>query len=147
MGVVNASQIDRCARTLDRLTFIQQHANSHRFEIGNHTNSIVIAKHSVDRPFNACQNSTNECKCIFKVAERRGTIITSQNAQIIFQSYKYLFKPAHRAIIHVRMEIAHVQQREAIKRWRQLPEADVVVPDLDARGICLSAPIQSSQLE
>ena len=45
------------------------------------------------------------------------------------------------------MEVAHVQQREAIKRWRQLPEADVVVPDLDARGICLSAPIQSSQLE
>jgi hypothetical protein len=25
---------------LDRLTFIQQHANSHRFEIGNHANSI-----------------------------------------------------------------------------------------------------------
>ena len=50
MGVVNAGQIDRCTPTLDRLTFIQQHANSHRFEIGNHANSIVIAEHSVDRP-------------------------------------------------------------------------------------------------
>src|SRR5262252_6615127 len=95
MGVVNASQIDRCAPTLDWLTFIQQHASSHRFEIGNHANSIVIAEHSVDRPLNACQNSTNECKCIFKVAERRGTIITSQNAQIIFQSDKYLFKQCY----------------------------------------------------
>ena len=75
---------------------------------------------------------------IFKVAKRRGTIITSQNAQIIFQPDKYPFKPAHRAIIHVRMEVAHVQQ-EAIKRWRQLPEADVVVPDLDAQRLLVRA--------
>jgi hypothetical protein len=69
MSVVNASQIDGCAPTLDRLTFIHQHANPHRFEIGNHADSIVISEHTVDRPLNACQNSTNECKCIFKVAD------------------------------------------------------------------------------
>jgi hypothetical protein len=41
----------------------------------------------------------------------RGTIITSQNAQIIFQSDKYLFKTAHRAIIHVRL-VRHLDLKE-----------------------------------
>ena len=52
MGVVNASQIDRRAPMLDRLTFVEQHANPHRFEIGDHANGIVIAEHTVDRLFN-----------------------------------------------------------------------------------------------
>ena len=45
------------------------------------------------------------------------------------------------------MEVAHVKQREAVKRGRQLLEADIVEPNLHARGVGPSTPIQSRQLE
>jgi hypothetical protein len=45
------------------------------------------------------------------------------------------------------MEVAHMQEREAMKRWRQLFKAEIVVPDLHARGIGPSTPIQAGQLE
>ena len=71
----------------------------------------------------------------------------SKNTQIVAQIGKYLFQRAHGAIIHVGVEVANVKQRVAIKRGRQLLEADIVVPNLHARGVGPSTPIQSRQLE
>jgi hypothetical protein len=67
--------------------------------------------------------------------------------EIVTHVGKYLFQPAHRAIIHVGVEVADVKKREAIKRRRQLLGTDIVVPDLHARGIGSSAPIQTRELE
>src|SRR5947208_1233971 len=55
---------------------------------------------------------------ISKPAKRFAAIIAKQNTQIIAQGGKYLFQPAHRAIIHVGVEVTHMKQSEAIKCQR-----------------------------
>src|SRR6516165_2210790 len=70
-----------------------------------------------------------------------------RDTKIVTQGGQYRFQPAHRAIIHVGVEVGHMKQREAIKRRRQLLAADIVTADLYARSVGLSAPIQPRQFE
>ena len=110
MGVVNACQIDCGAPTRDRLTFVEEHANPHSFEIGDHADGIVIAEHAIDWPLDKRQHRPYARKRSFKRPKCSRAIIAGENTQVIFQAVEDFFHPPHRALIRVGVKVAHVKQ-------------------------------------
>jgi len=51
MSVINTSQIDSTTAARDRLVFVEQHSDAHRFHGWRHPEAIVVAKNPVERSF------------------------------------------------------------------------------------------------
>ena len=52
--------------------------------------------------------------------EGLAAVVAGQNAEIVGDGRQQLDQPAHRAVVHVDMQIAELQDREAVERGRQL---------------------------
>jgi hypothetical protein len=118
MRVVDTGQIDALAIPRDRLALIEQDANSHFFETGDHANRIVIAQHPIHRLAKMGPQSLHALKRIIKWSECRASIVARYGADVTFQFWEELFQASHRALVHIDVEITDVEKREAIEGTR-----------------------------
>ena len=85
MGVVDAGQINALPVARDRLAFVEQHADSHRFEARDHADRVMVAQHAVNR---AAQTRRAIARMARKCRPRygpigRAAIISGQHTDVI----------------------------------------------------------------
>lgn len=107
----------------------------------------MVAQHPVYRPAQRGAQLPHDRKCRLVWPIGRAAIIPGQHTGIMVQPGKELRQSAHRTVTDVGVEIADLQEREAVEGRRQCGEMNVVVPDLDALRVALPAPIEPRQLE
>jgi hypothetical protein len=49
MRVINTSEIDSTTAARDRLVFVKQHSDAHRFHCWRHPEAVVVAENRVER--------------------------------------------------------------------------------------------------
>ena len=116
--VVDTGQLDGLATPPERFALIEQDANSHVLETGDHANRIVIAQYPINRFPEMGPQSFHAFKRIIKRSKCRAAIVSSNNACVVFQIWEQFFEASHRAFIHIDVEITNMKQGEAIKRTR-----------------------------
>ena len=113
----------------------------------HHADRVVVAKHAVD-------GTADHSPKLRKARERRlkrskclPPKVASQNANIVAQRRNHLSHALHGSLAHIAVEIAQMEDREAVERIWQFTRLDEVLSQLDALGILSAAPEHSSQLE
>jgi nucleoside-diphosphate-sugar epimerase len=97
---------------------IEQYANSHFLEAGDHANRLVIAQYPVHRFPEMGPQSFHARKRIIKRPECRASIVSRYRAYVVFQIWEEFFQASHRAFIHINVEITDMKQGEAIEGAR-----------------------------
>ncbi len=107
----------------------------------------MVAEHAVDRAPQPAAHAFDAVERGLEGAKGLAAVVAGQHAEIVTHVADQLAEPPHRDLVHVGVQIAEVQDGVAIETRRQLPDADVVVPDGDAFGVAQRAPVKSGQLQ
>src|SRR5258708_4161903 len=131
----------------DRFALVEQHPYPHLLQSGNHADSVVIAQHTVNWPFEMRSHLRHCFESFIERAEGLAAVITSQDTDVVRYYIKKLYQAAHRTLTYVRVHVADVEDGEPIKKGRDVRPLDEVVAYLYTLCIPAAAPIHPCQLQ
>ena len=113
-----------CDRSPDRRAygdaFIEQHTNTQRLEVGNHGNQNVVAEHSIDIATKRFTQARNDFEAGLAIAVGASAIVARQHTKIIIEARCEFSGPMHCGTAHVRVQVAQMQDCEAIESAWQI---------------------------
>ena len=109
--VVDADDMDALVAAHQGLGFIEQHANPHLLQPGDHADRVVVAEHAEDRPLDLRADPRQSFEGGVERPERLAAIVAGQHAEIVSQPRQQLGQTAHRPFVHIDVQIADLQDR------------------------------------
>src|ERR1700691_177917 len=95
MRVVHSSEIDRRRAGAYGGGLVEQHVNTKRFEVRNHGNRIVVAKHSIDVAAKRFTQMRYDFKAGLAIAVGAPAIVTRKHAKIVVEIVREFGDPLH----------------------------------------------------
>ena len=142
VSIVDAGDVNPLVAALDRHGLVEQNLDAHVFESWHHQNRIVIAEHCVNRALERSADLGHPSKCRLVGAVSLATIISGQHAQVVVEPIEERKDALHRRPAEIDVQIAQLEDGEAVERRRQSTERDAVMPELDASGVIDATPIK-----
>ena len=130
MRVVDPRKIDRGAPALDNGAFVEKNPDAERLQVGDHRDRIVIAEHSIDFPTKCRAQARDGFETGSAIAVGAPAIVAGQNAEIIIEARREFSGAPHCGAAHVCMQIAQMQNGEAVESAREICEAYDVMANL-----------------
>jgi len=96
---------------------------------------IVIAEHAEDGSFKALMEARHAGKRVRIGSKFLRPVVSGQHADVVADVAHEFGHASHRRFAHLHMEIADLQNGEAVEGRRQVRRSDAVVPQLDLRRI------------
>ena len=143
MRVVHPREIDGSGAGAYRDALVKEHANAKRFELRNHRDRIVVAEHSINVAAQRLTHVREDLEARLEIAVGAPAVITRQHAKIVGEIVREVGDPLHGGAAQVRMQIAQMQNGEAIESAWQICERHGVAPQLHLARVCPAAPIRS----
>ena len=107
----------------------------------------MVTKNSEDGGFQQSAHARNSLDDSFEGAEGRTAEIPREHADVVLERWNKLHEALHRAVVHVDMQVANMQQREALESLWERAECKISLSDLNISRIFQAAPVQASQPE
>src|SRR5262249_10904903 len=115
----DAGKVKLSAIPLDDDCLVHQHANSHLFQMRQHQNTVVIAEDPINRTANRRAQGRNAAEARLKRPERPTPAVTCDDTNVVNEPIKNFRHAGHGALAYVAVQVAQVQNREAIEsRWK-----------------------------
>src|SRR5208283_650494 len=127
MRVVDPREIDRGAPAIYDDAFVEKNPDAERLKVGNHGDRIVIAEHRVDIPVQRFSQARDGFETRSAIAVGASAIVSRQHAKIVMEATREFSGAAHRGAAQVRMQVAQMQDGEAVESARQFWEAHNVL--------------------
>src|SRR5260370_24029860 len=131
----------------DRFALVEHHPYPHLLQSGDHADSVVIAQHTVNWPFEMRSHLRHCFESFIERAEGLAAVITSQDTEVVRYYIKKRNQAAHRILTYIRVHVADVEDGESIKKGREVRPLDEVVAYLYTLCIPVPSPIQPCQLQ
>jgi hypothetical protein len=107
------------APALDRFRLVQQHPDAHLLERRHHANRIVLAEYAEDGSFKALMEARHAGKRIRIGSKCLRPLVSGQHADVVAGAAHEFGHASHRRFAHLHMEIADLQNGEALSDRRR----------------------------
>ena len=115
MGIVDTRQMNPLAAAFDDNAFIEQHSYPHPLQVGDHTDRVMVAQNAVHWPFQSLAQRRHSGKGLTERSESLPPIVAGEDTEVVFQARKEVHDARHRLLVHIRMQIAQMEDPEAIE--------------------------------
>ncbi len=145
VGIVDPRQMNPLPAAFDDNAFVEQHSYPHRLQVGDHADRIVIAQNAVHRSFQSLAQPRHPGKGLIERSKSLPPIVAGEDAKLVFQARQEVQEAGHRLLAHIRMQIAQMQDPEAIEGLWKTVRDNFVPPQPKLGGVPPSLPVKSRQ--
>ena len=142
VGIVDADEVNVLPAPLDCRRLVEQHPDPDLLQVRYHAYRVMVAQDAVHRTLEVRPHPRQALYCCLIRAVGLPAIIAGQDTQIVGNCREQLDQAAHRPAVHVRMQIAEMEDRKPVERARQFGRAELMAPNFDVLGIFAGAPIE-----
>ncbi len=141
--IVDAGQVNGRAAPFQTDRFIEQQSDTQRFDGRDHADGVVVAQDGVDRVVQMRPHLGQRFEGGFVGAISLGPEVASHDADIIIHLLQAFDQGGGIRFVHVQMQIAEVEQGEAIEGGGQPGNDDLVAVDANVGGIAQAPAVQT----
>jgi len=147
MRIIDAAQPEGVVAPLQRDGFIQQQANAARFECVGHFNEVMIAENGEGIRLDRLAEPQRFLHGAVVAVEGALPEVAGDDAEVILQRGQPFDEHVRQFRVVVQMQVAQMQEGEAVERGREIGEDEPVLPDLERQAVAASDAVESGQLE
>ena len=116
MGVVDAGEMQLLTAPFQRLGLVEQHPHAHLLQLGHHADRVMVAEHAVTPgPTDLARTERDPGKRIGEGPEGLAPIVARHDADVVAQVRQQLGHALHGLAAHVGMQVAELQDGEAVE--------------------------------
>jgi len=109
VSIVDPDQMDVLVTAFEGFGLVEQHADAHLLERGDHADRVVVAQHAVNRPSDMLAHPCHTRDGRVVRPEGFPAIVAGQHAKIIGQVRQQLDQPPDRAFAYVDVQVADME--------------------------------------
>ena len=141
VGIVDSCQMNPLPVAFYDNAFVKQHSYPHRFQVGDHADRIMVTQNAIHWSFQIFSQPRHSGKGLVERSKCLPPIVAGEDAEVVFQARKEVDNARHRLLAHVRVQIAQMQDPEAIESLWDTVRDNFVLPQPKLGGIPPSLPV------